>query len=322
MVRVQGVLLNQIISRRCYKEKSFFFRSTIDNNNSINIVSGHFAMETPQLSEKKPVGFLTFDIEATGANVFTNKMLAIGWAYGSCSGDVVTGKICLDLNKPTNTLWEDLWKERGWETRCWTEFWSKYTDVLDGLQVPDLISDSKGMAWVVNNVLQVVDDTFERYTIVSDTLAFDSVWITNLLHEHGYHGLMYRRDGSYNRGIGGIEVDSYLMGVYGVQLDDLEGRKDDPWSRDPLYIHAPSPPHDHDPENDAHHILCSLFNALNANSRFKRKRDSAQSDTHSETEESKRPRLILGEKNQCTRLQDNLEEGLSEESDTKKADTN
>jgi hypothetical protein len=140
---------------------------------------------------------------------------------------------------------------------------------LDALQDYPIKGTEAFLAAAVDAVMQKVDDSFERYTVVSDTIAFDTVWLTNLLYKHGAHGLAYRRDGNYNRGIGGVEVDSYLMGVYGVQLDDAEDRRRKPWEGDPLYKFTKRPPHDHDPENDAAHIMCSLFDALHANKRFK-----------------------------------------------------
>jgi hypothetical protein len=221
---------------------------------------------------KKPVGFLVFDIESTGANVFTNRIFAIGWAYGSCPDDVVGGKILIDLGKPKDVSWEAFWDQCGWEKRCWDEFWSKNVSTLDALQSwdgDDIPHSDSSAAFSVSAVMQEVEDLFDRYTIVTDTIAFDTVWLTNLLYDNGFHGLAYRRDGNYNRGIGGIEVDSYLMGVYGVQLEDENDRKTKPWTGDPLYKSTIRPPHDHDPKNDAHHILCSLFDALNANKRFK-----------------------------------------------------
>ena len=227
-----------------------------------------------QQKEKKPWGFVALDIETTGANMFDDEMFAVGWAYGSGYDDVVTGKCILNLKKPAKKTWEFFWNQRGWESRCWQEFWSKNEETLNLLQMQADCDNADDMAARINDALKSVESAFEKYTVVTDTLAFDIPWINALLYSNTYAGLGYRRDGSYNRGIGGLEVDSYLMGIYGLDLTDLSQAKEKPWLSDPYYVAdaGARPPHDHDPENDAKNILYQFFNARDAASR-KRKRE-------------------------------------------------
>jgi hypothetical protein len=233
--------------------------------------------------KKKPYGFIAFDIETTGADVFTDKMFAVGWAYGSCKEDVVTGKCILDLKKPKDKSWSFFWFQKQWESRCWNEFWSENEPTLDALQDERAVKAQprsrwcncdNAMAFWVASALQEAEETFEKYTVITDTIAFDTVWLTNLLCSCKLPGLNYKRDGTFNRGIGGIEVDSYLMGIFGLKLNCRDARNGlkirKPWEKDLDYAKAMegAPPHDHDPENDAHNILYQFFCAADAAGRF------------------------------------------------------
>ena len=215
--------------------------------------------------EKKRQGYIALDIEATGNDFLQDACFAVGWAYGSCETDVVTGKVVLDLMRPPHVSWQEYWDECSYEKRCYDEFWSKNLDALNDLQDPNkltLYTSSKHMTLALNDALIVAEGKFEKLTLVVNTVAFDTVWLSNLLAKEGLPGIGYKRNGTFNGG--GIEVDSYKRGVYRVEPSS----KDKPWDNDPIFNEKKWPIHDHDPENDAHQILSVLFASMDANKRI------------------------------------------------------
>lgn len=214
---------------------------------------------------KRPLGFIALDIETTGKYfIRKDRCFAIGWAYGSiddAKDGIVTGNACLAMSKPSDMAWGDFWRREGFEQSCYDGFWRNHLSILDKLQdmsKVNLFSSEEEMIKQLENVLSLVERLFDKVVIVTDTTCYDTVWLSYLLAKHGLESLLYKRNGDYNDG-GAIEVDSYKCGVYHVA--PCQGELS-PWLDDPIYVANLWPCHDHHPENDARHILSTLFASM------------------------------------------------------------
>lgn len=202
---------------------------------------------------------VTFDVETTGANVFTNVCFAVGFCVGYLSSDgsssiVERGKWCVSLGKRDRESWQERWISQNWEPRCYDEFWSKHTDVLDSLAAqPDLLPNESALAAKLNEFLACLEINHPNFTTAFDTVNFDSVWLNIILQRHEYADLAKNRDGTGYRT--GHEIDSIRFGGLGVDLgnwDSLYQALDKvPDAREKLSG-------EHDPEVDATNMFIDL----------------------------------------------------------------
>lgn len=164
---------------------------------------------------------IVFDIETTGSNMHSNTCFAIGYCIGELNFGqpprvIKQGKWVLDLGKPQNTTWEGFWKQRGWEQRCYTEFWSKNLPVLDLMtQETTNFANEHAMIKALNDFLHE-QQTRGEFSVGFDTVAFDSAWINFLLQKYGHAEITKNRDGTGYRSV--FELDSYRFGALGVDL--------------------------------------------------------------------------------------------------------
>lgn len=170
-------------------------------------------------TEKKEetFGYLCLDIECTGALHGKDLCFAFGYAHGDKSAMCASGKFITSLGKKDEQTWEDVWKENNFEMRCYNDFWSNNTDILVSLNEKKTTQNSgiegqQDLAAALNKILSEVEVKYDRYTIVFDTVAFDSVWLDVLLSSYGYPGLLYNRNGKYHKG-STYDLDSYAKGA-------------------------------------------------------------------------------------------------------------
>jgi hypothetical protein len=159
-----------------------------------------------------------------------------------------------------------VWLARGFEGRCFEEFWSKNLSILKTLQDSskvNLVSAEYDMAQALNDALLEAETKFANVMIVSDTIMFDTIWCNILLTKYGFKGLSWTRAGKYRCG---YELDSYTLGSLGFP-PDVE------WSEyvaamklhiDPIFADIVVN-HDHNPENDAMSILVKFIRVVNYN---------------------------------------------------------
>ena len=160
-------------------------------------------------NNKKCNSLIAFDIEATGQNMATNVLVAVGWSDKNGNG----GSVSINLRKPSNKTWYQFWRMKGWEERCYKEFWIKNLDVLDSLQIQTrkhaVVNNEKEMAdYIQKNVSNM--EWRKETNYVFDTLGFDAAWLTALMTKHNYPSMVYMRDGNYTSN---YEIDSYIMGL-------------------------------------------------------------------------------------------------------------
>lgn len=177
----------------------------------------------PSPAPRAEVVHVAFDIETTGQYVGNDEMFAIGVA----ASDGQRYQVALDLGKKAGESWRELWMRRGFEMRCYDEFWSKHEDTLNRLQNPEHITvcpDNQAMMDKLVGVLKRIEAGAEKVVPWSDTLFFDSVWISTKMIDAGYESMMYRRD-HHDRDwekpwhcmMWGREVNSYLCGALGAE---------------------------------------------------------------------------------------------------------
>lgn len=230
-------------------------------------------------AEQKPkLGAIAIDVEKLGRRkVGTDPLFAVGIATAPVDAtsmdQVKSFSVALDLKKPTDHSWSSFWAVNDFESRCWVEFWSKNQAILDLLQDPTKVSmvgkRAEVAAWI-DETLKKCEEMYERTVIVTDTTLFDTVCVGSELVRFDYIPLNFNRDGSY-RGAGGIEVDSFISGLFGVD-DASDWRTLVDFTQkyiDPLLLGQVK--HDHHPENDAKSILLKYLAAV-AYSKNNRKR--------------------------------------------------
>lgn len=191
-------------------------------------------------------GYLALDIETTGRNHHKDKCFAFGYAHGTPTKLMGSGKYVLDLQKGDRT-WKEVWTDNMFESRCYDEFWSDHTDILDSLQQSSPMSE-KDMVAALNEVLYTMEKTYSTFTILFDTVCFDSVWLELLLTKYDYPGMLYFRNGKYHFN-SSYDIDSYIKGLSGTLIhygrDDIRKRKN-------MFLGDYVPMEGaHDPENDA-----------------------------------------------------------------------
>jgi len=220
------------------------------------------------MSSKKPeLGVIAIDIEKTGCrDENDDPMFAVGIATAPIDAtsidQVFSFSVALNLQKPESMNWSDFWKEKGYEERCWDEFWSKNENILDLLQDPIRILqyDSRELvALWINNTLMVCERMYEKTIVVTDTTLFDTVCVGSELKRYNFIPLNFTRKGEYRSG---VEVDSYIAGLFKISDPcdwKLMGDVNQKYI-DPLLLGKVE--HDHHPENDAKSILLKYLAAI------------------------------------------------------------
>ena len=221
----------------------------------------------------KKIVYVAFDIETTGQrlaaparcpSVGKDEMFAIGWAASTGA----RGQIALNLRKPADTSWRDWWKARGWEMRCYDEFWCHHEDKLDKLQDPKFLpvyETNTEMMEALASVLLVIEEGADEVIPLVDTAFFDAAWITSKMMRAGFESMLYRRD---RKGMmWGRDVNSFLRGVYNV-VPGEEGAAFGAIKRK-LKARIPnwSPDDAHLPESDAVEILGLFVEAKKVSAR-------------------------------------------------------
>lgn len=195
--------------------------------------------------------FIAIDIETTGQHYLGKDcLIAIGAAMGKKCSDgrfevFRSDRWVVDLEKPTGQTWAQVWSERGYEARCFDEFWSKNLEVLEYLQACREKTNQDTVITRFNEFLGQVEKE-GPYSIISDTLFFDTVWLDYHLRSCGFAGLSRKRDGT--GWISGYELDSLRFGRTQAALGDWSALEEKcsalPWR-------FPSNSSPHDPEFDA-----------------------------------------------------------------------
>lgn len=207
--------------------------------------------------------WVAFDIETTGQNILDgDKIVAIGAAafvFGESGHTIESTKWCLDLKKPETATWEEFWEIKGWEKRCYREFWSDKLELLQKLQdeKSSLVESEVRLAWTLSQYLATLEETHGEFIIIFDTIVFDPVWLDLLLRKHGFAGLSRNRDGTGWRSI--FEVDSYRFGQTKTPLGDWN----ELYQRVSKHMTAENVKQfkDHDPQDDAEKILWTAYAA-------------------------------------------------------------
>lgn len=217
--------------------------------------------------EGKSRGLLALDIEKTGCESSKDEIFAVGFAHVSFDEElfdpqtrveffnrrVSKHRIVLDLKKPEDMSWKELWETRGYCQKTFDEFWSTREDVLTDLQEGHGTSvkakSRREFASFINALLAVIEAKYSSVTILSDTLTVDVPGVSALLTSFDYQPLCQSRSGAYQSG---YEVDSYLMGVFNSFPND----EHPPNTRKFLSDRRCSTQlQDHRPENDALSLL-------------------------------------------------------------------
>lgn len=221
--------------------------------------------------EKHEFGYISFDIERTGRSLksefFGDETFAFGIAdapYNAYNAsEISSAHVCLDLKKPSDVSWDDFWKEKKFEQRCFLEFWSKSEniEVLDKLQNPkevSLVSDEADFVMKINTLLEEAESRYKESMVALDAPLFDPVFISHLLMKYGYMPLNFTRDGRYRSS---WEIDSYVAGL--ANTTPQNWRDSEIFKKEhlkPFYVEERV--HDHHPENDAKSILLTALAAV------------------------------------------------------------
>ena len=209
---------------------------------------------------------ITFDIETTGQHSHAHDVIV---AIGACVGELqdngafnVLSKHswARDMRKPADTDWASFWILSGFEPRCYQEFWSKYEDILDGLQRDATIQSDAVLARKLNYFLEDQEKD-GPFCLLFDTLLFDSVWLDNLLRSNGYAGLSRNRDGSGWRSA--FELDSFRFGATGAPLGNW-GELTKRCNAHPTVFPENGERIAHHPRDDALGIFIDLARVINA----------------------------------------------------------
>ena len=255
-------------------------------------------MRTTRNDESKSVeddelAYCVLDIEGTGKSLIPNELDSQRdevFAIGHCiftmrSGVISTGRICLDLGKKPGENWDTLWSRRNFEERCYKEFWSKNEGVLDKLQDtedPDnnMCMDRGEFDCAFKDFLLSMEQKFgKRWTILTDTTAYDTVGLNSMLVRRkfpplselctfglsamlmrsGYHPLVNLQSNGGYHPRSTYDVDSAIVGRYGIAPG--ENPNDNPRYKKARedFKKLETVPHDHMPDNDACNIASEFI---------------------------------------------------------------
>jgi hypothetical protein len=190
------------------------------------------------MSENTPLYVIALDIETTGAqavpdatrNGAHDEILSVGFAVydarAPAQGAVFTALVNHALGKPPKTSWSDYWTERGFERRCFDEFWSTRLPLLEETQrelSPASASATRYEVTVHNrselaSTINALAAQFEkRYDVqsmryASDAAEFDRHWLATLMQSEGYHSLAHTRQGQFRWWVDDLNTASYELG--------------------------------------------------------------------------------------------------------------
>ena len=161
-------------------------------------------------------------------------------------------------------IWSSVWDKRGWERRCFDEFWGKPENLkmLDELNEQASYFDLKSFAQGFNRTLANLEDRYRwsdpskmsDVTYVSDTMNFDFPWLNWLLSTIQQPSMIYYRNGKY--GPTSWYLGCYIRGLLNISPLDMDWKLDEKPISDALKAIADKfAPHDHDPAKDALNIL-------------------------------------------------------------------
>jgi len=253
------------------------------------------AAATALAIQQQDVVNVGIDIETTGQmgqgecnaiGVWGGKLVLNADGSAACVQEVYSRRIVRELvsdkemkaKRETQGLdlraaWAAVWAERGWEQRCFDEFWGKPDNlvVLDKINQEPTHFSERSFAQAFLDMLTEVETQCARapvidpttYQIVDagsrmcywfDTIHFDPVWCNQLLSVLKARAMNYYRNGRY--GVDTKELDSYMSGLVRVPTNILDWRT----HLSPLYsslraIANQFVEHDHNPINDAKHIV-------------------------------------------------------------------
>lgn len=222
-------------------------------------------------------GKLVFDVECTGKTA-SDQLIAVGYAWTRKNGSVVSGFHALSMTTPDEDVqlnegdltWLDIWRRRGFEMRCFTEFWNakgkrSLLELLGSLQYgPTVVVTEAELAMRVNRVIADAEAHWGNVQIITNTTAFDTCWLHNLLVDHHYLPLDTTRAGAHRWT---YESDSFLLGSLGETPDTVNWKKFDKFRTVLDALKTDHTKHDHHPANDAKAILAEfeateIFNAM------------------------------------------------------------
>jgi len=145
--------------------------------------------------------------------------------------------------------------------RCYNEFWHnpQKRDLLPTLenllfQSENVVNDEFEFAARFNRVLKDAETHWGgNLQIITNTTAYDTCWVHNLLVKHHFQPLDTTRTGRHTWS---YDSDSALIGAVGITPHTTDWNKYNTF-RDHIITKLPGDDiaHDHNPENDAHHIF-------------------------------------------------------------------
>lgn len=237
------------------------------------------AIDFAELKQKvNKSGKLVFDIETTGKTA-NDRFVAIGYMWKRQNGNVVNGHFALSLLSDEEQYqlylgdlsWFDIWRRKGFEIRCFTEFWhtrgkESLLETLSLLQTGDNVVKSEAeLAMRINRVIKNAEDHWDNnLQIITNTTAYDTCWIHKLLVEHSFQPLDTTRSGTHRWS---YDVDSFALGSVGETPDTVIWRKLETFLKCMMHLPVDTAVHDHHPANDAKAIFAQfesieLFNAM------------------------------------------------------------
>ncbi len=151
---------------------------------------------------------LVIDIKSTGVDA-SDDIIAIGFCAMTYDRETVKKYRCGMKLRTTEEIhrmhngqlsWYDLWKRRGYNIDCFNRFWRKRVDKLDKLQDENyikLLNTRVDLAFEINRILVEIERMCQKLTIVTNTVAFDTVQVGRLLANEHLQPLHYSRNGEY-----------------------------------------------------------------------------------------------------------------------------
>lgn len=170
------------------------------------------------------------DIEGSGKFFMENPttgrrdvVLSIGLAVYNVNSDAPPRRILINHNigRPNDKKWPKFWKLRGFEERCFREFWSKNIEQLDATQclireegLEFYIARSEAeLATLLNSVVAELEQRYPLLRYVTDTQEYDRTWLAVLLQRYGFHPLGYDRSGVFRYKVSDMHSTSYELGL-------------------------------------------------------------------------------------------------------------
>jgi hypothetical protein len=206
-----------------------------------------------------PAYYIAFDIKTTGADLIRDEIISVGMAWSTPGGPITKWRITQDLHKPAERSWAGHWRCKGWEQRCYDQFWSKNLELLDELhQDPTLVDGEREILYFLDAKLAQIEAECAKTLCVFDTIMYDPVWLCAKMSLSGFKPLSYTRDGRWR--------SSYVTGPMAEAALHLDANQEwEIFSRERqerifslLPEYGPTA-NTHHPEEDAEHILASYF---------------------------------------------------------------